>query len=429
VPRLTGYLRSLQPDLPRPVWLLQLGGLLNAFGNGIVLPFLIIYLHNVRGIPLGLAGLIAAANSAAALVSGFVAGSLSDRIGPKRVLIGALLVMAAAIALFPLIRNTLDALALNLLLGTGSGAFWPSQSSLVSGLMPAERRHEAFAVQRVTMNLGVALGGVVGGLIASSSHPRSFTALFVLDAATFVAYAVVLLWLPSPRLRREGEGEGEAGGYRQVFRDRPFIGYILLNSLFIAAGMAVVIELLPPFAKNYAGVNEREIGIIWAVNSIVVVFAQLPVAKLAEGRRRMHGLALMGVIWASVMLAVGAAGYWLAGLPAALAMMGAGAVFALGECLHGTIHLALAADLARPGVLGRYLAFSSQSWQIGWIVGPAAGGFILQHAPYALWPIAAGANLLGSAWALRLERRLPEGVLLTPYAEPKRLEPIPTATG
>jgi MFS family permease len=424
VPRLAVYLRSLQPDLPRSVWLLQVGGLLNAFGNGIVLPFLIIYLHNVRGIPLGLAGLIAAANSAAALVSGFVAGSLSDRIGPKRVLIAALLVMAVAISLFPLIRETWHALALNMLLGTGSGAFWPSQSSLVSGLMPDDRRHEAFAVQRVTMNLGVALGGVVGGLIASSSHPESFTVLFLLDAATFVGFAVVLTGLPSPRLSRERD----VGSYRQVLADKPFVSYILLNSVFIAAGMAVIIELLPPFAKNDAGVNEREIGIIWAVNSIVVVLAQLPVAKLVEGKRRMHGLALMGVIWAGVMLAVGAAGYWLSGLTAAVAMMAAAAVFAIGECLHGTIHLALAADLAQPGVLGRYLALSSQSWQIGWIVGPAAGGFILQHAPYALWPIAAGANLVGSAWALRLERRLPESVLLTPHApEPHVLEPVPTA--
>ena len=71
------YLRSLNPQLPRPVWLLRVGGLTNAFGNGVVLPFLIIYLHNVRGIPLGLAGLAAAVNSAAALCSGFVAGFLT----------------------------------------------------------------------------------------------------------------------------------------------------------------------------------------------------------------------------------------------------------------------------------------------------------------------------------------------------------------
>src|SRR6266536_6662139 len=103
--RVLSYLRSLNPQLPRPVWLLQVGGLTNAFGNGIVLPFLIIYLHNVRGISLGLAWLAAAVNSAAALCSGFVAGSLADRIGPRRVLIGALVVMAVAISLFPLIRT------------------------------------------------------------------------------------------------------------------------------------------------------------------------------------------------------------------------------------------------------------------------------------------------------------------------------------
>src|SRR6187551_2903659 len=106
------YLRSLNPDLPRPVWLLQVGGLTNAFGNGTVLPFLIIYLHNVRGIPLGLAGLAAAVNSAAALVSGFAAGALADRIGPRRVLVGALVVMAVAISLFPLIENEWHAYAL-----------------------------------------------------------------------------------------------------------------------------------------------------------------------------------------------------------------------------------------------------------------------------------------------------------------------------
>jgi len=64
------YVRSLNPRLPRAVWLLQAGGLANMFGNGVVVPFLVIYLHNVRGISLGLAGTIAATNGLAALVSG-----------------------------------------------------------------------------------------------------------------------------------------------------------------------------------------------------------------------------------------------------------------------------------------------------------------------------------------------------------------------
>ena len=127
MPGVRSYVRSLDPKLSRDVWLLEFGGLTNAFGNGIVLPFLIIYLHNVRGIQLGLAGLAAAVNSVAGLASGFLAGSLADRLGPKRVLIASLLVMAVAISLFPLIRTVWDAYGLNLLLGAASGAFWPSQ--------------------------------------------------------------------------------------------------------------------------------------------------------------------------------------------------------------------------------------------------------------------------------------------------------------
>jgi MFS family permease len=92
-------------------------------------------------------------------------------------------------------------------------------------------------------------------------------------------------------------------------------------------------------------------------------------------------------------------------------------VFAVGECLHGAIHAPLSVDLAPPRLVGRYLAASSISWQIGWIVGPAAGGFLLQHRPLLLWPLAAGANLVFAAAALRLERDLPETARRTPRAE------------
>jgi predicted MFS family arabinose efflux permease len=158
------------------------------------------------------------------------------------------------------------------------------------------------------------------------------------------------------------------------------------------------------------------------VDAIAVVVLQLPVAKLAEGRRRMHGLALMGLVWAAVMLGVEASGYWLSATAATAALAVTALVFALGECLHGTIHVPLAADLAPARLIGRYMAFSSQSWQVGWIAGPAIGGFILQHEPYALWPLAAAANLAGAAWALGLERRLPRAVRRTPSAMPTAAE-------
>src|SRR6185312_17195050 len=99
------WLRSLDPQLPREVWLLQLGGVMNSFGNGVVLPFLVIYLHDVRGFGLGVAGLVVATSAAAQLTAGIAAGPLVDRLGPRAVLGGGLVLQALGIGLYPLVRH------------------------------------------------------------------------------------------------------------------------------------------------------------------------------------------------------------------------------------------------------------------------------------------------------------------------------------
>ena len=406
------YVRSLNPQLPRAVWLLQAGGLANMFGNGVIVPFLVIYLHNVRGISLGLAGLIAATNGAAALISGPIAGSLADRIGARTTLVAALLIMACAFSLFPLITSAWDAFLLNALAGAGSGAFWPSQGTLLSALTPTDRRPAAFAQQRVTMNLGIGLGGLVGGLIASTSDPSSFTILFVLDAVTFLVFAAILTRVPSPKI--EPQEHGSARGYVAVFRDRPFRSFILLNTLFIAASIAIFSELFPVFAKNEASVSEREIGLIFFLNTALIVIVQLPVAKWQQGKRRMSALAAMAVLFAVTWVLVLLGGLTLeAGAATALFAFAFG-IFSLGECLHGSVQGPLVSDLAPRPLLGRYMAMSSSSWQVGFIIGPAVGGFVLQAQPYALWPIAAAVCLIGAVWAMALERRLPQTVRRTP---------------
>jgi len=411
VRRLSDYLRSLNPELPRAVWILQAGGLANFFGNGVVVPFLIIYLHNVRGLSLATAGLIAATNALAALVSGPLAGALSDRLGPRRTLIGSLAIMAVAISLFPLIQEAWHAFLLNALLGFGSGAFWPSQSALVTGLTPRDRRHAAFAQQRVTMNLGFGLGGLTGGLIASTGSPGSFTTLFLLDAVTFLAFALILSRVPAPARAPHGE---EAGSYRDVLRNRSFMSFAALNALFVMVGIVPLSEFLPVFVKNHAGVSEHGIGIVFLINTLTIVALQLPISKLQEGRRRMTALAAMGVIWSASWLGVLVTGAGLRGGVALGALLAIGIVFAVGECLHGTVQGPMVVDLAQPRLIGRYMAVSSLSWQVAFIAGPAAGGAILGAEPLALWPLAAVLALVGAAWSLSLERRLPRAALRTP---------------
>jgi len=411
------YLRSLDPALPRSVYTLQLGGLFNAFGNGMVLPFTFIYLHNVRGMGLGTVGLIVGTNAAVSMVAGPVFGTLVDRLGGRHMLAASLLFLAAGFAFFPLIHHPWEGFLASTVTGIGNGGFWPAQSTLIAGLTLPERRPAAYALQRVVANLGIGLGAVAGGLIATTDRPRSFDVLFLVDAATFLAYLVVLYgFVPEPGTAARQQHE-RPGRYADVIRHRAFMGVLALNTVFIFAGFSGF-ELLTVYAKNEADVSETALGFVFLVNTIVIVLTQLPIAKLAQGHRRMRTMALLGVVWAASWLLVPLAGLWVTGVAAAFLLAFAMGVFALGECLHGAVQAPLVADLAEPRLIGRYMALSALSWQIGFTAGPAIGGFALSLSPAGVWIAWAAICLLGSAASIMLEPAIPAGARRTPVAAP-----------
>jgi MFS family permease len=408
------YVRSLNPGLPRSVQTLQAGALLNAFGNGLAYPFLFIYLHNVRGISLGVTGLIVATNSTIGLVAGPISGPLVDRFGGRAMLASALGLMALGYGGYPLVHEAWEGFAASAVAGAGNAAFWPAQSSLIAGLAPADRRHSAFAVQRIMMNLGIGLGAMAGGFIATTSEPQTFTVLFLADAATFLCYAAVLVFVPEPRRAAEGD-DGTARGYAKVLRHRVFLAVIGLNFVLITAGLSQI-EVFPAYAKNHAGVTERGIGWIFLVNTLLIVVAQLPVAKLLEGRRRMRSHALVGCVWAASWLLVALVGESASGVEATILFALVFAFFGLGECLHGAVQAPLVSDLADHRMIGRYMAASAFSWQVAFAAGPGAAGFLLAYSPFALWFGAAAVLLAAGLASLSLERALPPRARRTPKA-------------
>jgi MFS family permease len=193
---------------------------------------------------------------------------------------------------------------------------------------------------------------------------------------------------------------------------------VALNFVFITAGMAQL-ETLPVYAKNEADVTERGIGLLFFINTVVVVLAQLPVARLLEGHRRMRTLALLGAIWACALMLVPVAGILLSGAAAVAMLAVVFATIAVGETLHGTVQAPLVTDLADHRLIGRYMAASAFSWGVGFTVGPSIGGVVLKHAPHLLWPLAAAVCALAGLAALGLERAIPREARRTPVrAEP-----------
>ena len=222
----------------------------------------------------------------------------------------------------------------------------------------------------------------------------------------------MLALVPSPSLGARAREPGTAGSYRDVLRHRPFVAVIGLNALFIFAGFSGF-ELLPVYAKNEAAVTETQIGIVFLVNTIVIVLLQLPVARLSQGRRRMPALALLGLLWATAWLFVPFAGSKTAAA-ATLVLTLAIVIFAIGECLHGAVQAPLVVDLAEPRLLGRYMALSALSWQVGFALGPAVGGFVLDYSPGGVWIGAAAFCAIGGALALVVEGTLPARARRTP---------------
>src|SRR6266545_3850501 len=214
-------------------------------------------------------GLVVAVSSAGQLAAGIFAGPLIDRFGARRTLAVGLVLQAVGYGLLPLVREPWEAFALVALEGAGSAGFWPSQSTLISRLTPAARRHAAFAQQRVTMNLGIGLGGLVAGWIAVVGNPTTFTVLFVLDALTFLAYVGVLAFVHDPGVAPDELGDSPAT-YAAVLRHKTFLGLWTLNFLFVAAGYSLF-NLLPAFARDHSHLSERQIGAIFFVNTALIV--------------------------------------------------------------------------------------------------------------------------------------------------------------
>lgn len=167
---------SVPPQLPKKAWLLQLGVLINFFGNGLVAPFLLIYLHYGRHIPIALAGSAIALGGVTAISSGLAVGTVADRIGPRNTLIVGMLCNAGAYLTYTQARVAWQAFIVGTLVGVGTGMFGPSAQSLLASLVPAAHRHVAFAQQRLTSVLGLGLGALAGGVISSSGRLESYLA-------------------------------------------------------------------------------------------------------------------------------------------------------------------------------------------------------------------------------------------------------------
>ena len=392
-------LRRLVAEYPRQFWLLFAGMLISAVGGSMVWPFLTIIVRQRLDIPLTTIGLLLALHSASALVTTLIAGPVADRFGRKGVMVFSLFTSA----LIYVAMSQASSLPAWALLMVANGALNPlfrvGSDAMVADLLPPEQRAGAFALIRMSNNVGVAIGPAVGGFLAAVSYDWAFFAA----AVASVAFGLLVLFLVTETMPAQKEAQGEdnsSGGYGHLLRDRRFVAFCAVTTLAIVPS-ALVFVLLPVYGKEQYGVVESQYGFVMATNAAMVVLFQYPVTKGTERFAPLPVMAAGALFYAlgvgSIALGTGF-GHFL------LSMV----VLTIGEMLLVPTGTTLAANLSPPDMRGRYMGFYGLTWRVGIGLGPVLGGFLNdQIGPVAIWygglvaGLAASLGYLILGWLVR----------------------------
>ncbi|MEU1756381.1 MFS transporter [Micromonospora matsumotoense] len=387
-----GWFRDTTGGLPRTFWYLWTGTLINRLGS-FVLIFLAIYLTQARGFSAAQAGLVIGLWGVGGAVGTTVGGTLADRWGRRPTLLTAHLGAATMMLALGFARPLWTVAVGALLLGMFAEAARPTFGAMMVDVVPERDRLRAFSLNYWAINLGFACAAVLAGLAAEASY----LLLFVVDAVTTLATALIIFARVGETRRAPTTsaakgatgGPPRAGALRTIAADRVFLGFVVLN-LFGALVFLQHISMLP-IAMGDAGLSPATYGSVIALNGVLIVAGQLFVPRLIRGRSRSHVLAL-----ASVVMGVGfgltafADAAWLFGLTVL--------IWTLGEMLNSPSNATLIAELSPAELRGRYQGVFSLSWQVAGAVAPVLGGVVREHAGNGtLW---LGCAAIGAATAV-----------------------------
>ena len=391
-------------------WLLSTVAI-QTLGRGLTLPFTIIYLHEVRGFDLGVSGALMSIIAVTGLVVTGPGGTLIDRYGARRVLLAGLVAMIAGCALLAFATTPAVAAVALVLMGVNFGVSWPGFNALIATIVAGELRQQYFGVNFALINLGIGVGGIIGGFFIDVHRPETFTAIFLIDAASSLIPMALLLG-PLRHVRTHAdptaEHETEAEGYRRILRRPAVLWLTLLTFLAVFIGYGQMEGGFPAFARQVSGVSTQVIGFAFAVNTAVIVLLQFAVLKLIKGRRRTRVMQVMTLIWGLSWVLLGLTGLLPESLAAAIGVLLFMGVFAFGETMLQPTVPAICNDLASDRSRGRYNAINAAAFQGGAIAGPIAAGLLLGEGRQ-MWFIVAMVvgSVLICVLAFALERRLP----------------------
>lgn len=404
-------IRSTMPGRPEARRLL-LGTLLSALGVGMTLPFLYVYLTEVRDIDATVVGLVVGWMGLLSLALAAPAGAAIDRFGARRVMLPLIVVNSAGVAGYSLVHAPWQAFLTASLAALGGPAVFAGFNTVLTSVTEPGERQRVFGLNFAVLNLGIGTGGLVAGFIADVDRPASFEVLYLVNAAAGLLPAVLLLTMPGVgRAAASGAQDGAApatGGYRDVLADRAFRRFTLFGLLLMSCGYAQIEVGLPAFAVTVGEVSTRVVAWGLAANTLTIVLAQLVVLRLLQGRSRSRALAVVGAVIAVSWLLLGLGGFSRSISPVlpVLGVVLCTVVFACGETVMSPVMPALTNALAPDALRGRYNAVGSMIWGVTGVIGPVTAAPLIGHGLAGVWLVLIVGGAVGASLVALSLRRL-----------------------
>ncbi|MGW1398518.1 MFS transporter [Streptomyces sp. NPDC002405] len=391
---------------------IHVGNALSAFGLGFTVPYLYVYVAQVRGLGAMTAGIVLAVFAVAALIVLPFAGRAIVRRGPLPVLLAALVTAALGALSLGLAGGAEAVLLSAAALGAGQAVMQPALATMIVDCSTAETRSRAFAMQFFLQNLGLGVGGLIGGHLVDTTRVSSFTLLFAIEAAVFLLLVVLMSTVRMPHSPRIPAGSARSGqpagdGWRQLIGNRAMVQLCVLGFVLFFACYGQFESGLSAYGVEAAGMATSTLGTALAANTLMIVVAQFAVLKFVERRRRSRMIAAVGLIWAVAWAAAAYAGLGHGSRAmATAAFISTYALFGLGEAMLSPTVAPLVADLAPEGMAGQYNSAFALVKQLALALGPAVGGPLAASLPGPYVVTFLLFSLLITVLALRLGRGL-----------------------
>lgn len=383
--------------LPAQVWRLSAGLLINRAGT-MVLPFLSLYLVRELGFETTDASLVLFAYGLGSVVGSYGGGAISGRLGTWRVQVGSLILAGTGFLALSQLRGFAAVTLCVFAVSAVGDAFRPACLTAIAEAAPIELRPRAMGLMRLAANAGMAVGPALGGLLARVDY----FLLFVGEAVTCWGAAVWLLgFVREKSPARKGEHSTVATA-RSLWRDGPLLA--LLGVVFVMALVLFqVFTTMPLYLSSAYGMNETELGFIFALNAVLIVAFEMVLIKLLEHRPPEHVLGLGGFLMCVGfgLLPFGhGVGY------AAFTVV----VWSVGEMLAFPFSNVLVAERAGAGRIAPAMGMYSAVFSVALVAAPVVGlGVLKRFGGDALWT--ASALLAVPLWiaTAALRPRTPRG--------------------